>query len=321
MSGIPAPTRIIDAHWHYLHEDFFPEQMWDILSRSLAGHVKGADGAAVDPQEFRRTVFPQLWDTHCDKLVASMDSNGIDVSLVLSDDFGLAFDEPGISMLEQNQILAKLAERHPGRLLPCCVVDPRRKDAIEILEHCVEGLGMRAVGEFHPDTGWSPTSREAYRVFERLQEWKVPMVTHTGMFFPPLKSHYCHPLLLDDVCSDFPELTVVAAHSGNLIWWRTLAHMAAFQPNLYGNLAGLQTLAVRNYPVFCSLLREFIDICGPRKLMWASDDPVYTAVGIPTSRYLELMRQLLTDPAPGTSFTQEEVNLMLGGNAARVFGL
>ena len=146
------------------------------------------------------------------------------------------------------------------------------------------------------------------------------MVTHTGFFFPPLHSKHAHPLLLDDVCSDFPDLKIVAAHSGRTLWWETVASMAAIHPNLHGDLAGWQTLAVRDYPRFCRLLRSFIDIAGIEKILWGTDDPVYDVL-IPTRVYMNAIRDLPRKAPDGIVFTEAEVNAILGGNAARLFGL
>lgn len=314
-------SKVVDVHAHLLHEDWFPEKMWQILSRQLSGHVLGDRGAPLNPEEFRRQVFPKFWDPNGDALLSKMDECGIDISLVLSDDFGLAFGDPKVPILDQNRMIAEFAAKHPDRLKPFCVVDPRRVDGVEILERCVKDYGMFGIGECHPDTGWSPASREAYRMFEKLQEWGTPVLMHTGLFFPPLHSRLDHPMLLDDVCCDFPELTVIAGHSGRVLWWRTVAGLAAIHPNLYGDLAGFQTLAFNDFPAFCAMLQEFIRIAGAHKIMWASDDPIYNAVGISTKRYVDLVRDLPNNSAPGTTFKQSDIDMILGGNAQRALGL
>ena len=316
-----ARTKVVDVHWHLLNEKWFPEEMWEVLAKQLSGHVLGDRAQPMDPEEFRRVMFPKFWDPEGETLFAKMDDCGIDTSIVLSDDFGIAFGEPSVGIIEQNKAVADLAAKHPDRLKPFCAIDPRRKDGMDLLERCIKEFGMFGMGECHPDTGWSPASREAYRMFERLQEWRVPVLTHTGFFFPPLHSRLDHPMLLDDVCSDFPELTIIAGHSGRLLWWRTVAHLAALHPNLYGDLAGFQTLAFQDYQGFCELLQEYIGICGARKIMWASDDPIYNALGLSTKRYIDLIRDLPNNPAPGTSFRQADIDLILGANAQRALNL
>jgi uncharacterized protein len=314
-------TIVVDPHYHLLREEWFPEALWVSISSQLSGHVTGDRASGVSPAEFRANTFPKFWDPEGEVVLKKMDECGIDVSVLLSDDFGMALTEPKVPILAQNKAIADLAAKHPTRFRPFCAVDPRRKDAMEILEICIKDYGMKGVGECHPDTGWAPNGRDAYRMLEKLQEWDVPMLTHTGLFFPPMHSRLNHPMLLDDVCSDFPELTVIAGHSGRLLWWRTVAHLAAIHPNFYGELAGFQTTAMRDFPQFCMILRSFIDIAGPHKLMWATDDPIYNAVGISTKGYIDIVRNLPNHSADGIKFTQAEIDALLGGNAKRALKL
>ncbi len=96
--------------------------------------------------------------------------------------------------------------------------------------------------------------------------------------------------------------------------------MARIHPNLYGDLAGFQTLARRDYRRFCQILRSYIDVAGVKKILWATDDPVYNIM-IPTKEYVKIIRNLPQNAPDGITFTEEEVNAILGENARRVLGL
>jgi len=277
---------IVDAHYHLMQREWFPEPLWETLASHLGVHVSGDRGQKLTAQEFATKYFPTLWDPEGELLFRKM---------------------------------ADLARKHPTRLIACAGIDPRRKNAVTILRRCVEEWGMRGV-KYHPDAGWDPNGRESYRLLERIQEWGIPVVTHTGFFFPPLHSKHAHPLLLDDVCSDFPDLKIIAAHSGRPLMWETVASMAAIHFNLHGDLAGWQTMVVRDRPRFRQILRRYIDIAGVEKILWGTDDPVYDVL-IPTKQYLEAMRTLPEDTSDGLRFTTAEIDAILGGNAARLFGL
>ncbi len=277
---------IVDAHYHLMQREWFPEPLWETLASHLGVHVSGDRGQKLTAQEFATKYFPTLWDPEGELLFRKM---------------------------------ADLARKHPSRLIACAGIDPRRKNAVTILRRCVEEWGMRGV-KYHPDAGWDPNGRESYRLLERIQEWGIPVVTHTGFFFPPLHSKHAHPLLLDDVCSDFPDLKIIAAHSGRPLMWETVASMAAIHFNLHGDLAGWQTMVVRDRPRFRQILRRYIDIAGVEKILWGTDDPVYDVL-IPTKQYLEAMRTLPEDTSDGLRFTTAEIDAILGGNAARLFGL
>ena len=310
---------VVDSHYHLLQKEWLPEPLWETLASHLAVHISGDQQQKLNAQEFAQKYFPMMWDPEGEHLLRRMDEVGIDVTVMLVDDFGVALGEAAVSIEGQNKAFADLARRHPDRLIACAGVDPRRKNAVKILRRCVEEWGMRGV-KYHPDAGWDPDGRESYRLLEHIQEWGIPVVTHTGFFFPPLHNKHANPLLLDDVCADFPDLKIIAAHSGRPLWWETVANMAAIHPNLHGDLAGWQTLATRDYAKFCRLLRGYIDIAGADKILWGTDDPVYEVL-IPTKRYMDAVRELPRKAPDGLSFTDAEVGAILGGNAARLFGL
>ena len=312
-------TIVVDSHYHLLQKEWFPEALWETLASHLAVHITGDQGEKLSPSEFALKYFPQMWDPEGELLLRKMDELGIDATVMLVDDFELRYGPALLSIEAQNKAFADLQRKHPERLIACAGVDPRRRDAVKILRKCVEEWGKRGV-KYHPDAGWDPSGRESYRLLERIQDWGIPVVTHTGFFFPPSYNKFSHPMLLDDVCSDFPDLKIIAAHSGRPLLWETVANMCQIHFNLHGDLAGWQTMAVRDYAKFATLLRGFMDIAGAENILWGTDDPVYDVL-IPTSTYIRAVRDLVTRAPNGLHFTQHEIDLVLGGNAARLFGL
>jgi len=309
-------SMLIDSHCHLIGSaEWLPQQLLNLIASQLSVHVMGDPKKRMSSEEFREKYFPKIWDPQGEQLLRKMDEVGIDKTVLVVSDFGFALGESPVSAERQNKAVADLANKYPNRLVAFAGVDPRRKNAVKIMEKCVKEWGVKGL-KYHPDAGWDPNGRESYQLLERIQEWGVPVITHTGLFFPPLHSKHAHPLLLDDVCSDFPNLKIIAAHSGRTLWWETVANLARIHPNLYGDLAGWQTLARGNYPRFCQLLRSYIDIAGVEKILWATDDPVYNIM-IPTKEYVEIIRTLPRNAPEGIKFTEEEVNAILGGNAQR----
>ena len=323
MTTESSKTMVIDPHCHHMIENWVGDGFWEMLATQLSSHIFGdhKEQARDAKRAFWDGMFPKFTDPDGEKLIAKMDDCGIDVTFLVHNDFSLLFGKTAVPIIEQNRQVAALADRYPDRLKAFCCVDPRQPDALDILERCIKEFGMKGIGECHPDAGWSPTSPEAYRMYAKLQEWGIPVLEHTGLFFPPTRSRLNHPLLLDDVCCDFPELTVIAAHAGRLLWWRTAAHLARIHPNLYAELSGFQPVAFNQFPLFCQILREMIDTCGANKIIWATDDPVMNALGIKTKAYLEIMRSLPEKSADGIKFTEAEISAILGGNAQRLMKL
>ena len=71
---------------------------------------------------------------------------------------------------------------------------------------------------------------------------------------------------------------------------------------------------------FWHLIKRYARVAGVEKVLWGTDDPFETHT-VPTARYLEMMRALSTRAPAGYEFSQEEVDLMLGGSAAALMGL
>jgi predicted TIM-barrel fold metal-dependent hydrolase len=125
--------------------------------------------------------------------------------------------------------------------------------------------------------------------------------------------------LLADLAVDFPDLNVIAAHMG-LINWRPWAALATHQPTLYGDLAMWDVYALGNYPLFCRELRNLIDFAGVEKVLFGTDNPIFGIIE-PTTHWIQAIKDLPTEAPDGITFTQEEVDAILGGNAARMLGL
>ena len=127
-------------------------------------------------------------------------------------------------------------------------------------------------------------------------------------------------MMLSDLAVDFPELKVIAAHIGGIINWRPLASPAAQQPNLYGDLAMWDHYAMTKYDLFCRELRTILDYLGSSKVLFGTDNPIPSVVE-PTRNWIQLLKDLPTNAPEGMNFSQEEVDAILGGNAASILGL
>jgi len=255
-------------------------------------------------------------DPECDKLVARMDESGIDVTAVcVVDNVDYGFDNERI--LRFNGYCAKAAAKHVGRLVSLAGIDPRRPDAPALLRKTIEELGMNGL-KWHPDDGYYPNSPEAYAVLEVANELGVPLLTHCSPL-PRSRAKYAMPIYLDDIALDFPNLEIIAAHMGH-IWWHDWAALAQYKKNICGDLAMWQLTAVSKPALFRRYLREILDILGPEQVVFASDGPVFEPL-ISNREWVNIIKGLTTTGADGPSFTEEEVDAILGGNAARIFKL
>jgi hypothetical protein len=219
----------------------------------------------------------------------------------------------------QNRMLGEAVRRHSGRIVGLAGLDPRRPEAADMARVCLTEYGLRGI-KYHPDHGFDPAGPESRRVLEVLAKHNGILLTHSGPLMPRGRCKFADPLMLCDIAIDYPEIKVIAAHMGGFINWRPWASLAAFQSTMYGDLAAWDILAYKNYDLFCRQLRDVIDLVGPTKILFGSDAPVQTLLH-PIKAIIQFIRDLPNKAPAGIRFTTEEVNLILGGNAGKVFGL
>ena len=305
---------IVDVHYHFMRPpaDENVARAW-IERLLLDGERAGIKKTVDEVLPIYRDIMD---DINADKLVRRMDESGIDVTaMVIVDNVDFGLDNERI--LRVNEYCAQAAARHPGRLIALAGIDPRRPQAPALFRRCIEEFNMKGL-KWHPDHGYYPNSKEAYAVLEVANELGVPLLTHCS----PLASSrakYAHPIHLDDIALDFPSITIIAAHMGNG-WWREWAALAQYKKNICGDMAMWQLMAVSRPALFRRYLREILDIVGAEQVLFSTDGPVFEP-HISNRRWVEMVKALPQESDDGIRFTEEEVNAILGGNAARIFGL
>ncbi len=306
---------VVDVHYHLM--PLIPDDALEVLVEDPIRATKTM-GKKVERAEFLRRAKEGWPDPDGERLLRLMEEEGVDFTVICAVDNAASpmFTPELVSM--QNQAVADVARKHPDKVMALAGVDPRRENAPDLLRRCFEEFGMKGL-KYHADYGYDPCGPESYRLLEIVQENCGILLTHTGPLTPPARPKYAEPTLLSDLAVDFPDLRVIAAHMG-LVNWRPWAALAAQQPNLYGDLAAWDALAFGHYELFCRELRDLIDYAGIEKVLFGTDNPIFQIVR-PTREWIDLIRNLPTHAPPGISFTREEVDAILGGNAAALLGL
>ncbi len=309
---------IIDSHCHIIDMDWYPDAWWNGIARSIAPTVKIKFGMELTPQQIIDKILSTMMDPTGENLIKEMDRSGIDMTVVCVLDYGLPFGEAKVSIEEQNQIHSEFQKKYPNRILAFASVDPNRPDAVKLIRKCFNEWDMSGL-KLHPATGFYPNSKETYKILDVAKEFKKPVLSHTGQMVLPFRSKYCDPIYLDDVCVDYPDLWVQAAHMG-FGWRHELFHMGSTRPNLIVDFSGWQIMAEENYLEFCSTLRLCLDEFTAERVLWGTDNP-YLRGAMADKKWVNIIKRLPTKAPEGIKFTQEEVDLMLGGNAQRIFGI
>ena len=306
---------IVDVHYHLI--PMLPEEMLEHMVEAPMWAAK-AMGKNIDKETLIKRAAETYADPTGERLIASMEESGIDFTCICAVDNAenelLTFD----LAQAQNQVVGRIAQENPDRVMAFAGVDPRRPEAPDMLKQCFDEFGVKGL-KYHPDSGYDPASPESYKLLEIVQERGGVLLSHTGPLRPPSRCKYAEPGLLADLAVDFPDLRVIAAHMG-LINWRPWAALASHQPNLYGDLAMWDAFAFGRYDLFCRELRDLIDYTGVEKVLFGTDSPIFGIVE-PAKNWVQLVKDLPANAPEGITFTKEEVAAILGDNAAKLLGL
>jgi uncharacterized protein len=306
---------IIDVHYHWM-----PSISEKAASR-LADHAfraAGIMGKDIDLETLKKRAMETWADPSGERLISSMEESGVDLTVIcIVDNAGVK--QATVELIQKaNSMTGEISKKYPDRVVALAGVDPRRPQAADMMKQCFEEFGVEGL-KYHPDFGYDPSGSDSHRVLEVLAKNKGILLTHTGPLPPPSLCKFADPMLLADIGVDFPEIRVIAAHMG-AVNWRQWAALAAHQPNLYGDLAMWDTYAFGRYELFCRELRDILDYAGLSKVLFGTDNPIYSIIQ-PTSEWIKLIKDLPSKAPEGISFTEQEVAAILGGNASSLLGL
>jgi predicted TIM-barrel fold metal-dependent hydrolase len=282
----------------------------------MAGYgskISGRETAYV-----RKRIEDDWFDPHADTLISDMNSAGIDRSIVFALDFALFSGvNDDVSLERRYELFAAAVERHRNRLTFYGGIDPRRPDTMTFLQRAVRDFGIKGV-KIWPPSGVYPNEPAAYRLYAKCEELGLPVVIHTGQEIGPLRSECTRPIFADQPANDFPDLTIVLAHAG-MAWWQEAAEIAWHHPNVYLDIAYWQAKQLRDVDMFVRELRSLINIAGAERVFFGTDWPALRKVRrVAHATWVEFLKGLPDNPVGGVIFTRKEIDLLMGGAAAKV---
>src|SRR5512136_1782951 len=256
---------IIDFHAHLCDRDGVAQPFWGGWAEVSALRVNR-------PVERVQRRLPELWDISGDMIVRDMDAAGIDKSVLLAIDWGLArhLGEPKVSIEEVNKTYADAVKRHPERLIAFAGVDPRRNNAANLVERFLKEYGMRGI-KFHTAAGFYPNDKACYPIYEKALEYGVPVLLHTGEILKPLCFKYCQPIYAQEVAMDFPDMPIILAHAGGC-WYSEAVAICSNATNVYLDLSVWQP-RLRSPLEFYKALRSLLDSVSWQRVLFGSDYP------------------------------------------------
>jgi predicted TIM-barrel fold metal-dependent hydrolase len=267
---------VIDFHFHAgLYHGYHP---WVI---------EWMKSEIEDPEAFVDSVLTP------EGITRYLRENGVDYAVALAE------ISPITTGVLSNEAVAELCQE-VDCLIPFCSINPFLvADLAGELERYVTDLGFRGLKLYPTYHHFYANSNRIYPLYAKAQELGIPVMIHTGSsIFRGARLKFGDPLHMDDVAVDFPELTLLMAHSGRGFWYDRAYFLARLHANVYMEIAGLPPQKLLDY--FPELERV------ADKVIFGSDWP-----GMPhIKRNIEIIREL-----PLREETKEGI---LGRNAARI---
>jgi len=279
---------VIDIHTHIFGKGWVPKQFFYGVARFIT-HEFAKQGIEESNEAVGDTLMETSDDPEAEGLLAEMDEAGIDKSVIFPVDFGVAG------------------------------VDPRRKEAPDLFKRCISEWGMKGL-KLHPCAGFYPNQKEVYILLEQACELKIPVLIHSGSMMVPLRSKYSQAIHFDDLAADFPDLPIIAAHSGGLFGYTQMISIMNVKLNIMADISAWQVTATRNYSFFCKALRELIDFTESERIFFGSDSPSLRSI-MSNKDWVQLLKDLPQKAVDGVTFTEEEITAVLGGNAQKLLNL
>jgi len=221
---------VIDMHIHM--------QPWDTMKPEVLARMKAGrpdfdtlQALSRDPQAFLRRL----------------DDAGIERAGIIN------YTSPDLMGLDEssNSFAVRFCREDPGRLLAFGSVHPRFTtdpggDVQRLLDSGIRALKLHPPHQMiapnayrGPDGGPGPFPALA-EIYRRAEALGMPMTIHTGTsVFPGARSIFGDPMGIDDVAVDFPDLTILLAHSGRPLWGDACFFLARRHANVYLELSGI----------------------------------------------------------------------------------
>ena len=216
-----------------------------------------------DPRLREAATRFQLWDrsfSGAPELLARMDETGLERALVPAITGGV-WEVPC-------EYVKGLIETSPNRLYGTAGVDPTDIAAgVASLDRAVRELDFVGAHSFPHWFGLAPDDRVYYPFYAKCVELDVPIQIHVGSSYYPSMRDVGRPETIDAIAVDFPDLRLVAIHTG-YPWERELVSVAWKQPNVY---LGIEQRYADSWP---QELVEFIRGDGREHVLWGTNYPM-----------------------------------------------
>ncbi len=333
---------IIDVHNHYL-----PPEVFERLGGGQMTNARYNDGRSM---EF--VFYHKLYelDTH----LRDMDEGGIDMAV-----FGMAqWNLKGLEICRAvNDGMAKAVRAHPDRILACAqvpVVDGPDA-AVSEVHRGIEDLGLHAVALLSSNLDISLSDERMFPIYEAVLKLGVPIVIHPSLLPLGAESEYsigrtlaraydiskAGLRIMYEVHKRYPDLKFILPHFGGVLPFMkgringffepppelgiqfpkeiAVLHKTPRERELLGIVEPFEAIFGKLYmdtaghggylpPMHCA-----VETVRHDRILFGSDYPMEVHEGIDLKIFVESIK--------GLDLPRTEIEAILGGTAAKLFGV
>jgi len=255
-------------------------------------HLNHYEGTRYLPLEERKEL-----------LLHTMQDGNVDHSIILSS-YKVNPDRPS------TEELIEISKKHDNlSVVAGFSIDGHNDDDFQDCRKWLKDGLIRGMKLYCGYEHYYPYDKRYQRVYDLCIEYDVPVMIHTGDTFSSKgKLKYSHPLNIDEIAVDNPELKIIICHIGNP-WIQDCEEIIYKNKNAYADISGLVLGEFSHYfeDYMVDKVREFLNYAGePRYLLYGSDWPLSSM-----DSYLNFAAKL--------ELTQHSRELLMFRNAKSLF--
>ncbi len=199
--------------------------------------------------------------------------------------------------------VARITNKYPERFVGLAGINPfKRMEDVREMERAIKDFGFKGAYLHTYGFGIPLDHRWYYPFYAKCVELGVPVMMQVGHSLEHMPSEMGHPIHLDNIALDFPELNLIGAHTG-WPWVEEMIALAWKHENVY---VGIDAHMPRYLD---PSLIQFMKTRGQDKVLWGTNGP------IPFSH------KMVLDQIEELNLKEEVKRKILRENAVKVFKL
>ena len=165
-----------------------------------------------------------------------MDNNDIDYSIILSS-YKVDANRPSASQIID--IMRKYDTKNKLRLVAGFTIDNHTDEDLKDYRIWLKDGVIKGINLYCGYEHYYPSNERYQAIYDMCVEYRLPLMIHTGdTLLITAKVKFAHPLNIDDIAVDNPELNIVMCHLGNP-WIADCQEILYKNRNVYADISGL----------------------------------------------------------------------------------